>query len=203
MINIIIADDHYVVAEGIARLIEDSGTARVVGITCNISDTCTGIETHMPDVLLLDIALPDGDGLEAIEKFTALNPDMRIIVFTTYAEPNVIRRAFESGAHGYLLKSTTAEELMFGIEKVAQGETYICKESKQLTSAQTEVVPTLTKRELEILRLIVAGYSIKEIAGQLYLGFETVHTYTKYLRQKLGVNNMASLVRVAIECHLV
>ena len=90
MINIIIADDHYVVAEGIARLIEDSGTARVVGITCNISDTCTGIETHMPDVLLLDIALPDGDGLEAIEKFTALNPDMRIIVFTTYAEPNVI-----------------------------------------------------------------------------------------------------------------
>lgn len=203
MITIIIADDHHLVAEGIARLIDESKKARVTAIARNLNEASQLLRTTPCDILLLDVAMPDGDGIDAISRFTKLNQKLRIIVLTIYAEPAVIRRAMDAGAAGYILKNTDASELIDGITVVADGDTFVSKAAQQLLIDNGEAAPELTPREREILKLVVEGLSMKEIADRLCLGFETVHSYTKYIRQKLGCNNIASLVRTAIERHLV
>lgn len=203
MINVVIADDHRIVAEGIARLIEESQTATVVGISGTIADAVALVSQLRPHILMLDIAMTDGDGIDAIPRFREVCPPLRIVMLTCYAEPSVIHRAMQAGVNGYLLKNVSAEEFAAGLTSVIKGQTYVCSEAKALLSSMREVSPALTNREREILQLIVQGYTIKEIADKLYLGFETIHSYTKSLRQKLGCNNSASLVRIAIERHLV
>ena len=199
--KVIIADDHTLVAEGISRLLAPE--TECCGIAKTLADAETQLAEQKPDVLLLDIALPDGDGIDALPRLQAASPATRILMLTMYAEPAVIQRAVGAGAHGYLLKSADGDELNTAIRTLAEGGTYICKEAESLTMNWLEEAPVLTMREREILRLMVAGMSIKEMANELCLGFETIHTYTKYLRQKLGCNNTASLVRTAMEQHLV
>ena len=203
MINVVIADDHRIVAEGIARLIQESHAASVVGIAGTIAEAVALIRQQKPHILLLDIAMTDGDGIDAIPRFRQACPQLSIVILTCYAEPSVIHRAMQAGANGYLLKNVSAEEFSEGLTTVIGGQTYMCIEARALLSTMREVSPALTNREREILQLIVQGYTIKEIADKLYLGFETVHSYTKSLRQKLGCNNSTSLVRIAIERHLV
>lgn len=203
MISIIIADDHRLVAEGIARLIDESKKARVTAIARDLNEASQLLRTTPCDILLLDVAMPDGDGIDAISRFTKLSQKLRIIVLTIYAEPAVIRRAMDVGAAGYILKNTDANELIDGITVVADGDIFVSKAAQQLLIDNGEAAPELTPREREILKLVVEGLSMKEIADRLCLGFETVHSYTKYIRQKLGCNNIASLVRTAIERHLV
>lgn len=198
-----IADDHQVVADGLARLIDNSKEAKTVAVTGRVDETTEKLIRLKPQVLLLDVALPDGDGIDAIPPLLDASPKTRIIVLTMFAETAVVQRALSAHAHGYLFKSVSQEELITAIRTVAKGNTYICEEAQLLLNAQTEMPPTLTAREREILRLIVQGKTMKEIANELYLGFETVHSYTKYLRVKLNCTNTASLVRIALEQHLV
>ena len=198
-----IADDHQVVAEGLARLIDNSKEAKTVTITGRVDETTEQLSRLKPQILLLDVALPDSDGIDAIPALLNASPTTRIIVLTMYAESAVVQRALAAHANGYLFKSVSQEELITAIRTVAKGNTYICEEAQLLLNAQTEMPPTLTAREREILRLIVQGKTMKEIANELYLGFETVHSYTKYLRVKLNCTNTASLVRIALEQHLV
>lgn len=203
MLSVIIADDHHLVAEGIAKLLHESRVAKVVAIVHDITETKEKIRSIQPQMLLLDVAMPDGDGIDAIKMFRESCPTMRILILTAYAESSVILRALHNGAEGYILKNTDTDELINGICIVADGEQYICKEAQAILSNTKEALPELTTREREILQLIVKGYTMKEIAKRLFLGFETVHSYTKSLRQKLGCSNTASLVRTAIERHLV
>lgn len=203
MIDVIIADDHCMVAQGVARLIDESGAAQVVAMATTIAESSALVQKYRPAVLLLDVAMPDGDGLEAIPKLLAASPETRVIVLTMYAEANVIRRAVSQGAHGFLLKSASADDLVMALQVVVGGNTFICSEATNICKQQKEVPVSLTPREREVLRLIVEGKTIKEIADELCLGFETIHSYTKYLRQKLGCNNTASLVRIAITRGLV
>lgn len=203
MIQIVIADDHRLVAEGVAQLIHSQTSARVVAICGTLESAVSFLAEHHPDILLLDVALPDGDGIDAVGQLRRQSPQTRIIIFTMYAEPAVIKRALNNNVEGYLLKSCSADELKEAIETVAKGAAYICEEARQIMCCGQECPAQLTAREREILRLIVDGYSQKEIADQLCLAFETVHSYTKYIRQKLGSPNTATLVRMAIEQHLV
>ena len=203
MIDVIVADDHKLVASGISRLIDAADDIRVLDDAQTIQAAVEKTSQLKPHILLLDVAMPDGDGIDAIPQFVKASKRTNIIILTTYAEAAVIRRAMEGGASGYILKSTSAEELIMGIRKVASGDVFYCQESQGLMMGYGESEPMLTVREREILRLIVEGKTMKQIADKLHLGFETVHSYTKYLRQKLGCNNTASLVRTAIERHLV
>lgn len=203
MISVVIADDHQVVADGLARLIDESREAKTIAMTGRVDDTIAALGRLQPQVLLLDIALPDGDGIDAIPQLREASPATRIIVLTMYAESAVVQRALEAHAHGYLFKSVGAQELLTAIREVAEGGTYLCEEAQLLLGTQTEALPTLTAREREVLRLIVQGKTMKEIANELCLGFETIHSYTKYLRVKLNCPNTASLVRTALEQHLV
>lgn len=203
MTNILIVDDHRIVAEGIAKLLDSEHDFHVEGIASSISQAMVLVEQSQPHIMLLDVGLPDGDGIDAIPQLLQACPSMRIVVLTMYAEAAVVHRALGAGAHGFLLKSATGQVLSEAITAVMDGKTFLCKESQQLLENMKEAPAELTMRERDILRLLVQGLSHKEIADRLCLGFETVHSYTKYIRKKLGCPNTASLVRTAIEQHLV
>ena len=203
MINVLIADDHRIVAEGLTAILDNEQDIYVEGIASAIGEAVVLVEHLCPQLLLLDVGMPDGDGIDAIPQLLTACPGVRIIVLTMYAEAAVVHRAFQGGAQGFLLKSASAEELVEAVRTVAEGKTFVCSEAQALTDLVREAPPMLTPREREVLRLIVDGYSQKEIADRLCLGFETVHSYTKYIRKKLDCPNTASLVRKAIKQHLV
>ena len=201
MISVMIADDHRVVAEGLAKLIGENPDIQIVGVCSTLEETKSEIGRLKPRVLLLDVALPDGDGIDAISALRAAHPEMRIIILTMFAEASVVHRAMTAKADGYLFKSAGKEEVERAIMTVSAGGTYLCEEAQALLSEQAATPPMLTPREREILRLVAEGHTMKEISDVLCLGFETVHSYMKNLRTKLGCNNTASLVRVAVEGH--
>jgi len=196
-----IADDHRMVAEGLSQLLSLEATC--CGIAGTLSETKTMLSELRPDVLLLDIAMPDGDGIDALPELRTACEKTRILMLTMYAEAAVIHRAMKGGADGYVLKNCNKEELLEALRVVKEGGNYVCQEAQKMLDLCPDKNAQLTKRELEVLKLIVKGYSTKEIANKLCLGFETVHTYSKYLHQKLNCKNTASLVRKAIERHLV
>ena len=203
MISVLLADDHTLVVEALEKLINQSNETQITGKATTLEQTRTMLEQLQPQVLLLDIAMPDGDGIDAIPSLRKLSPDTKIIILTMYAEAAVINRALHQKTDGYLIKSTNAQELIEAITTVANGDLYICPEAEQIIDrTKTNEPVQLTAREKEVLQLIVEGYTEKEIADKLYLSFETIHSYTKYLRRKLNCTNTASLVRTAITQHL-
>lgn len=205
MIKIAISDDHKVMTESLDTMLKQSGEFEVIAHSANIAECEAMLEQNADiDVLILDIGMPDGNSLDYVETWKDRYPEVRILVLSTYAEAAVINRALSCGSDGYVLKTCGKEELLEGIHSVMRGDQYVCKEAVAIleTHPQLDVVE-LTPREREVLKLIVDGYSIKMIADRLCLGFETVHSYYKYLKLKLGVPNTAALVRVAIEQKLV
>ena len=204
MIRVLIADDHRLVAEALERVINQSDVAQVVGVSTTLQEVSVRLRDMQPDILLLDIAMPDGDGIDAVPELKAQYPNVRIIILTMYAEAAVIGRALSNNVDGYLLKSIDTKELIAALEAVADDDIYVCEECKQIMSQARYVEHVkLAPREREVLQLIVDGLTEKEIADKLFLSFETVHSYTKYLRRKLNCHNTAALVRVAIEQHIV
>ena len=205
MIKIAISDDHKVITQSLETLLNQSGGFEVLAHAANIAECEAMLEQNNDiDVLILDVGMPDGNSLDYIETWKDRYPDVRILILSTYAEAAVINRALSCGADGYVLKSSDKEELLEGIATVMKGEQYVCPEVVQILKDHPQMdVVELTPREREVLKLIVEGYSIKMIADKLCLGFETVHSYYKYLKLKLGVPNTAALVRVAMEQKLV
>lgn len=201
MIEVLIVDDHRLVAEGVSQLMTGEEGIRIVGIAATLSEASQMMSELHPQVVLLDVALPDGDGIDALPELLSSSPETKVIVLTMFAEPSVIRRAMDAQAQGYLLKNTTKEELVEAIRTVAMGENYLSKEVRDQLLSDVKKAPVLTLREREIIRLMSEGCTMKEIADRLCLSFETVHSYTKNLRVKLGCNNTASMVRTAMEQH--
>jgi Response regulator containing a CheY-like receiver domain and an HTH DNA-binding domain len=203
LIKVAIVDDHKMVLEGLEHIINESGIARVVDKAHSITECCDMLQRSEPEVLLLDVNLPDGNGIDLCPEIRKDYPEVKILMLTTYAESAVVSRALEGGAHGYILKNSMSEEILEGISIVASGEQFLCDQAKILLKDKTERPIPLSPREREILKLIVEGYTIKEISDKIFLGFETVRSYCKYLHLKLDVHNTASLVRKAIEQKLV
>lgn len=205
MIKIAISDDHKVITQSLDAMLNKNEGFEVLTHAANIAECEAMLEqTNDIDVLLLDIGMPDGNSLDYIETWKDRYPEVRILVLSTYAEAAVINRALSCGADGYVLKSSDKDELVEGIQAVMNGEQFVCKDAAAILEAHPQMdVVQLTPREREVLKLIVEGYSIKMIADKLCLGFETVHSYYKYLKLKLGVPNTAALVRVAMEQKLV
>lgn len=201
MIEVLIVDDHRIVAEGVSQLMTGEEGIRIVGIAATLSEASQMMSELHPQVVLLDVALPDGDGIDALPELLLSSPETKVIVLTMFAEPSVIRRAMDAQTQGYLLKNTTKEELVEAIRTVAMGENYLSKEVRDQLLSDVKKAPVLTLREREIIRLMSEGCTMKEIADRLCLSFETVHSYTKNLRVKLGCNNTASMVRTAMEQH--
>ena len=203
MIRVAIVDDHKVVAEGFEHLINESGIAQVTGKAYSATGCWELLTKEQADVLLLDISLPDGNGIDLCPEIKAQYPNLKILMLTSYSELSIITRVLEDGASGYILKNAMAEEIIEGIRTVASGERFLCEEVNVLLKNR-EIQPVrLSRREQELLRLIVAGHSNSEIANNMCLGYETIKGYRKNLILKLNAHNTAQLVKIAVEQKLV
>ena len=159
--------------------------------------------SQQPDVLLLDINLPDISGIDLCKEITSRWPNINIMALTSFDEYTVVKKMMENGAKGYLLKNAMSEEILEGITAVATGKTFLCHEIDLFMKKQASRQIFLTPRETDVLRLIVEGLTNTEIAEKLFLGAETINGYRKNLLFKLDAKNTAVLVRMAIEQKLV
>lgn len=203
MITVHITDDHKMLVEGLSNSINESGVATVTGVSHTLAESRKVLAFQTPDVLLLDLNLPDGNGIDFCSEINLRYPAVKILVLTTHDEYSVAKRVLNNGASGYILKNSLSEEVIAGIEAVMNGETFLCEEIDVLMKKESEHAVWLTTRERELLRLIVDGYTNQEIADKLYLGVETIKTYRKNLILKLGARNSMVLVRMAIEKKLI
>jgi len=151
------------------------------------------------DVLLLDISLPDGNGIDLCPEIKAQYPDLKILMLTSYSELSIIMRVLENGASGYILKNALSEEIITGIETVMEGETFLCDEIDILMKKRADQQIWLTAREKELLKLIVDGFTNQEMADKMFLSIETIKTYRKNLILKLDAKNSMVLVKMALE----
>lgn len=202
--RVLVADDHPVVRGGIVALLGTADDLEVVG------QASTGLEAVelalqlVPDVVLMDLRMPGIDGDEATERILAEQPTIRVLVLTTYESDDSILTAIEAGASGYLLKAAPQEELLAGIRSVARGEVALAPRIAALlvNRVQRPVAPSLTPRELEILRLVAQGLSNPAIAQQLFLSASTVKTHLLHAFEKLDVNDRTRAVTRAMELGL-
>ena len=197
-IRILVADDHPIVREGLAGLIEDEEDMIVVGEAANGREAIELFNQHQPDVTLMDLRMPQLEGVEAITLIRQQATNARIIILTTYDSDEDIYRALRAGAMAYLLKDASRQELLNTIRAVHAGQKRI---SPQMALKLTERLnnPELSARELEVLRLIVAGKSNSEIGTTLYITEGTVKTHVKTILKKLGVSDRTSAATTALK----
>ena len=198
-IDVYIVDDHTMLNEGLTDAINRSETVHVSHCFTTLADCRTALTERTPDVLLLDISMPDGDGTDFCQWVASEYPKVRIVAVTIHDEYCVIQRMLEAGVHGYVLKSAPIEELLTAIAQVWKGERYLSPAVEEIISQSSSKAIVLTKPEQNILRLVCQGYSNPEIADRLYLSTETVKWYRKRLLAKFGVNNTVNLVTLAVK----
>ena len=203
LIDVYIADDHQMVCEGLSEIINQSGKAHV-SRTFNTLEACRQtLAERRPDVLLIDLSMPDGDGIAFSQQVLRDYPDVRIVAVTIHDEYSVVQRMMACGAHGYVLKSTSVDELLEAIVTVWQKRQYISPLVERILQQGRETSVTLTAVEQNILQLLCNGLTNPQIATQMNLSTETVNWYRKRLLAKFGVKNTVMLVKHAIEEQLV
>ena len=205
-IKVIVADDHKLVANGLIALLQPIPTIEVVGTAANGLEVLQLLEKRSADVVLLDISMPEMDGLETTEQIKKRYPGVRVLVLTTNDEGSIIASLFERGADGYLLKNVSNQELIQGIETAHRGQRVLSVElsHKLIDGLQRDKnrVPRLTKRERQVLALIADECTLNDIAAQLSLSVNTVVTHKRNLFTKLATNTSVGLVRRAIQLGL-
>jgi len=217
-VKIVIADDHQLFSEGIKNLLRksDAFDFEIIGEAATGSSLLTLLRRLDPDVLLLDLNMPEQDGLSVLEAIKGKYENMRILALTMYDDAKLVKSAFKAGVDGYMLKNSDPYELIDAIKEVLTGKTYI-GEGVELISNGRSHGPfsnksfedkfikkyNLTKREIEILRLITQALSNKQIAKELYISDQTVSVHRKNIMRKLGVSNTAGLIKLAYDNSLV
>lgn len=204
MIKVYITDDHRIVVDSLSKIINECcDDIKVEKCFYNIESCEKGLKAEIPDVLLLDIQLPDGDGLEFCAKLKAKRPDLKVVMLTSFSESSIVKRSLSSGAKGYILKNVDIKELINGIRIVNGGKTYISNDIRAVIDHTKEDAIWLTNRERQILALLAEGLSTAEIAGKLSRDEETIRTHRKNIMLKLDAKNVAEAVKIGIEKRLI
>lgn len=205
--NILLVDDHAIVTDGLRSLLSEHDAYFIKGEARNGKEALEFLSMLKVDLVLMDIDMPEMDGIEATKAIKKAYPDIRVIILTMHDERSMIKRLLEEGADGYLLKNSTREDLLQAMEEVMAGKQHLSAEVNTVLMAkesdQKGGLAGLTEREIEIVRLIAEGLSNKEIGDKLFISHRTVDTHRTNLMQKLGVHNIAALVRLAIREGLV
>ncbi len=207
MISVLIADDHAVLRQGLRLILREDPDLQVVGEAASGEEAVTKALALAPDVVLMDIGLPDISGIEAIRRIRAARPGTRILVLTISDRDRDLLGAIQAGARGYLLKSAEAEEVLHAIRRVATGEAVLPPNmTTRLLDALAEPKPMpeiLTDRELEVLRHIARGLANKEIAAALNISQNTVKTHVRQILAKLNVRSRAEAAAYAVRAGLI
>lgn len=196
--KVFIVDDHYMVIEGIRSLLNNEPDIEWVGHAMNASSCLAFLQKSQPDVILMDIGLPDKSGIELCREVKSKYPAIHILGLSTFNQKSYISRMLENGACGYLLKNAGRAELLKGIEMAMLNKSFMSHEAAlSLRNRGDDKLPVLTHREKEVLQLIASGLTNQEIADKLFISNTTVETHRKNLLQKFGAKNVASLVNLA------
>lgn len=205
MIRIYVVDDHTVVIEGIYSLLQQETGICIDGYANTAAGCLDYFKTHTADVILMDISLPDMNGVDLCKAIRKNYPGIMVLALSTFNQSTYVRKMVEAGASGYLLKNAGKREIVEAIHEVVKGKTYFSFDAGQALKAETRqqnALPQLTKREKEVLACIVEGCTNNQIADRLFISVDTVETHRKNLHSKLNVKNSAMLVRFAMEHQL-
>ena len=204
-IRVLIVDDHAVVRAGLKLLVDAEDDLEAAGEAGSAREAIFEARSLKPNVVLLDVVMPDQSGLEIIPQLLHENDEAKVLVLSMQDEPSYVREAFEAGASGYVLKEAADAELVAAIREVAQGGRYVHPElGARLVAAETEErrraqEDPLSEREREVLRLLALGHTNQEIAKQLFISVRTAETHRAHIMQKLRLSSRAELVRYALD----
>lgn len=204
-IRVLIVDDHAVVRSGLHLLLDAEDDIEAVGEAGSARDAVFQARALKPDVILLDIVMPEQTGIEVLPQLKHENPDTQVLVLSMQDEPRYVREAFAVGASGYVLKEAADTEVVAAVREVAAGGRYVNPElGARLVAADAEAAKLaeadpLSEREHEVLRLLALGHTNQEIAKQLYISVRTAETHRAHIMQKLRLQTRADLVAYALE----
>ncbi|MCL4488715.1 MAG: response regulator transcription factor [Chloroflexi bacterium] len=210
-IRVLLADDHSLVRAGIRALLQQIAGVEVVAEAENGREALQRIKEFVPDIALLDIAMPEVDGLSALAQVANEFPSVRVIILSMHSDQEYVLRALRAGAKGYLLKGARTSELELAVPAVARGETYLSPAASihvfddvaRRGNGEPRPIERLTARQRQVLKLIAEGYTRKQIAQNLKISAKTVDTFRAQLMEELNIHDVAGLVRFAISEGLV
>jgi DNA-binding NarL/FixJ family response regulator len=209
-IRVVLGDDHALVREGLRRSMESATDLEVLGEGATGAEAVQLVKEFEPDVAVLDIRMPEMDGIEAARQITAKAGETRVVMLTAYDDRHFVVEAVRAGARGYVLKTRDADHLIQAVRMVAAGNMVIDPElvvalADELAAAheRDRTAETLTERELEVLQLLAFGYTNRDIAGRLYVSPDTVKTHLEHIYQKLGANDRTAAVAEGFRRRLV
>ncbi len=209
-IRVVLADDHVMVREALAQILEESGNIQVVGQAADGVEALEVAAKALPDVVVLDYSMPRLDAAAAIESLRRRWPDLKILILTVHENIHYAVKVLESGAHGYVVKSAAAAELVEAIQVVSGGEVYISAKVSQgvlqhLRRPRRDRVglDALSQREFDLLRVLGAGLGLKECAKHLHISTSSASTYRTRLMEKLNLHSTAEIIRFALENDIV
>lgn len=199
MIQILLVEDHSLVTEGIKAMLIKEKEMDCAGIFTNGTDLLQKLKSFVPDVIVMDINLPDINGIELCKKVKDKYPAVHILALSINNQPGIMRKMIETGATGYVLKDAAEHEIIAAIKAVSKGKEYFSQSTTLLLrSDNSNILPSLTRREKEILEKIADGLTNQQIAEVLFVDISTVSSHRKNMLSKYGVNNTAALVKLAL-----
>ena len=205
MVRVMLVDDHTMFREGLRRSFAECDNIQIVGEAGTAEELMKNLPRSKPNVVILDIKLPDIDGPALIQKIKSASPASKVVILTMYNHPRYALHALQNGADGYVLKGSPFANLLQAVKTVCQGKTFICPEvapeliSQLKQPSKGGSLDNLSPREFEVLTLLGAGLSLKEIGARLGIGEKTVGTYRVRIMTKLHLSNKADLFRIALE----
>lgn len=209
-IRVALCDDHAVVRSGLRRILDDEPDITVVGEAGNAEDAVALATAEHPDVFVMDLGLPGTSGIDATRQVRAASAETAVLVLTVHDDVGYLRRAFDAGATGYLVKDAADVELVMAVRHVAAGDNYVhpslgaaLLEPEVVTARPSGPGGELSEREVDVLRLVALGHTNADIAEELYVSVRTVETHRAHVQQKLGVKSRAELVRITREHGLI
>ncbi len=205
--NIAIVDDHELVAKGVSQFFTDHPRFEVITILNDPLEALERIPILKPQIVLMDLDMPKLNGLELMEKVRARLPETHFVILTMHVDKNTVKKAMDLGAMGYVSKNADETEFIACVEKVAKGDKFYSQDAMQallhnsskIGKSNVAKLSALTPRETEILKHVAEGLSNKEIAEELFIAVRTVETHRKTVMEKLQVNKVAGLVRIAVQ----
>ena len=209
MINILVADDHAIVRAGLKQYVSDSKDMTVLGEACNGEETLNKALKNEYDVVVLDITMPDINGLDILKQLKTQKPQLKILVLTMHPEEQYAMRVFKAGASGYLTKESAPQELISAIRKVASGGKYVSPSLAEKLASYFEenlgkpLYQKLSDREYQVMCMIASGKRLRDIAKELTLSVKTVSSYRSRILQKLNIKSNAELIRYAVDNKMV
>lgn len=205
MTRLVIADDHELIREGVRKIVRHCADLKVVGEASDLNQVFALVTQLRPDIVILDISLPDCDGLDGLTELRRHFPDLRVVMLTMHPEERYAVAALRAGAFGYVSKAAASEDLVAALRKAADGTPWIGSRVAELLAVEATRPPPelpphqmLTPREVEIVVLIGAGLQIKQVAAELGISISSVNTYRNRIFRKMGLSSNAALIRYAM-----